>query len=254
MAASEHLKDLKAVWGDSCHAMWVELLCIGMAESYVVTKYADIPEGLSIHDMFYAPELKGRINGLTRDTFLERSPGYRHAVIANRIVILSASFEAYFTSFLDAYIASRGKLFDAAAAKRTAEGDKLFGEVRKTRGLVPRIQTFSIMTGSGVKTIEPLLSYLNDVYTLRNVLAHRAGLMDETASQALTNIRIAPGERIILSAEKLIELAAPVMEIADFLDRKTVSEYDNSTGKHRPEVVAETARRRPIKVRPSQRP
>lgn len=102
MSDSDHLKDLKAVWGDSCHAMWVELLCISMAESHVVAHYKDIPHNTSIQDLFYAPDLKGRINGLTRDIFLERAAGYRHAVVTNRIVILSASFEAYFSTFLDA--------------------------------------------------------------------------------------------------------------------------------------------------------
>jgi hypothetical protein len=79
--------------------MWAELLCIAMAESHVIANYKDISPEASIHDMFYVPELEGRINALTRDAFLERSPGYRQAVVTNRIVILSAGFEAYFTSF-----------------------------------------------------------------------------------------------------------------------------------------------------------
>ncbi|AYV45100.1 hypothetical protein CFHF_04240 [Caulobacter flavus] len=253
MAYSEHLKDLKAVWGDSCHAMWAELLCIAMAESHVVSNYKDIPASKSIDEMFYAPELRGRINALTRDTFLERTPSYRHAVVTNRIVILSASFEAYFSSFLDAYIQSRAKLFDAAIGSRTPAGDKLYGEVRKVRGLVQRIQAFSEHTGSGIKKIEPYLSYLGDVYTLRNVLAHRAGLVDDHASRELVNVRIASGEKVILSPAVLIDLAAPVMSIADLLDRKIVSEYDPSTGRHRPEHIAETGRRRPPKIRPSRK-
>ena len=253
MAASDNLNALKAVWGDSCHSMWAELLCIAMAESHVVANYKDISPGTSIHDMFYVPELKDRINALTRDVFLERAPGYRQAVVTNRIVILSASFEAYFTSFLDAYIANRRRLFDEATSQRTAAGDKLFGDVRKARGLVQRIRTFSDSTGAGIKTIESSLTYLDDVYTLRNVLAHRAGVVDQLASQSLTNIHFAPGEKVILRPATLIEFAAPVMKIADFLDRKTVSEYDNSTGRHRPAVVAEMARRRPTKIRPSRR-
>jgi hypothetical protein len=232
--------------------MWAELLCIVIAESHVIANYKDISPEVSINDIFYVPELKGRINALTRDAFLERSPGYRQAVVTNRIVILSASFEAYFTGFLDAYIANRSKLFDLITGQRTTEGDKLYGEVRKTRGLVQRIRTFSDLTGSGIKTVEPLLTSLNDVYTLRNVLAHRAGVVDQVASQSLVHITIAPGEKIMLSPEALInKLAAPVMKIADFLDRKIVSEYDSATGRHRTEFVAETARRRPPKVRRS---
>jgi hypothetical protein len=253
MAASGHLKSLRTLWGDSCHAMWVELLCVAMAESHVVSNYANISPKTSIHEMFYAPELKDRIKDLTRDVFLKRSPGYRHSIVTNRIVILSASFEAYFNSFVDAYIANRSKLSDSTTGQRTAVGDKLFGEVRKTRGLVDRIRTFAELTKSGIKTIEPLLSYLNDVYTLRNVLAHRAGVVDQTASQALVNISIASGDNLILSPNTLVELAAPVIKIAEFLDRKIISEYDNSIGAHRPDLVAERLKRNPPKIRRSSR-
>lgn len=116
-----------------------------------------------------------------------------------------------------------------------------------------RIQAFADMTNSGIKTINPLLSYLSDFYFLRDILAHRAGLVDQFASQSLVNLSIAPGEKIILSPSALIELAAPVIKIAEFIDRKTISEHDPSTGQHRPEVLAEIARRRPKKTRPSQR-
>ncbi len=253
MPSSDHLRALKALWGDSCHGIWAELLCVAVAESHVITNYADISPGASIHNMFYAPDLKSRINNLTRDVFLERSSSYRQTIVTNRIVILSASFEAFFTSFLDAYIANRTKLFNTAANKRTADGDKLYGDVRKARGLVERIRVFAELTGSGIKTLEPLLNYLDDVYTLRNVLAHRAGVIDQFASNSLINIRIAPGEKVVLSPAILIELAAPVIKIAEFLDRKIVSEYDNSTGAHRPAAVADNIRRSQPKVRSSRR-
>ena len=42
MSPSDHLKSLKAVWGNSCHAMWAELLCISVAESHVIANYKDI--------------------------------------------------------------------------------------------------------------------------------------------------------------------------------------------------------------------
>lgn len=234
--------------------MWAELLCIAIAESHVVANYKDISAKASIHEMFYAPELKRRINALTRDVFLERAPGYRHAVVTNRIIILSAAFEAYFNSFLDAYISNRSKLFDFTTNQRTAQGDKLFGEIRKTRGLVQRIRNFADLTGSKIKSIEPLLDHLTDVYILRNVLAHQAGIVDQIASQSLVNFRFAPGEKVVLNPETLIMLASRVMKIADLLDPKTVSEYDNSIGAHRPVVVAEALRRRSLKVRRPKRP
>jgi hypothetical protein len=231
--------------------MWAELLCISMAESHVVSNYKEISPTTSIHELFYAPELTGRINALTRDVFLKNSASYRHAVVTSRIVILSAAFEAYFISFLDAYINNRSKLFDSTANQRTTEGNKLFGEIRSARGLEQRIRTFAGLTGSKIKTIEPLLVHLNEVYTMRNVLAHRAGIVDPFAAQSLVNFGFTPGAKIVLSPDALIRLAAHVMKIADLLDRKTVSEYDNSTGAHRPAVAAEALRRRPPKLRPS---
>lgn len=250
--ASEHLKGLRSIWGDSCHGMWAELLCITMAESHVVANYRSFSDDVSIQDCFHAPELKGRINALTRDAFLLRTPGYRQAVVTNRVVILSAAFESYFISFLDAYIASRQKFNDPATGK-TAAGNKLYGDVLKARGLVPRILTFSELTGSGIKTIEPKLTYLNDVYLLRNVLAHGAGEVDKYTSSTLSNVQFDPGRQIVLSADDLITLAKPVMEIAEFLDRKIISEFDASTGKHRPEVVAAAARKNPPRPRPEKR-
>ena len=102
----------------------------------------------SIHELFYAPELNGRISALTRDVFLENVATYRHSVVTNRIVILSAAFEAYFKSFLDAYIANRRKLSDPVTQEKTVHGNKLFGEIRRTRGLVQRVQKFAEMTNS----------------------------------------------------------------------------------------------------------
>ena len=92
MADSEHLKDFKAVWGDSCQSMWAELLALSIAETHVVTNYAAMPADRLLTDMFYVPKLKGRLEDLRRDTYLARLPLYRQAVITNRLVVLSASF------------------------------------------------------------------------------------------------------------------------------------------------------------------
>ena len=96
-----------------------------------------------------------------------------------------------------------------------------------------------------------MLSHLMDVYTLRNVIAHQAGIVDEAASRAFIHFNFAPSARVILSPEVLVKLAAHVIKIADLLDPKTISEYDNTLGAHRPAVVAETRKRRPPKIRPS---
>lgn len=220
MADSELLKDFKAVWGDSCQSMWAELLSITMAQSYVVTNYKDLPKDMLLTDMFYTPELQNRLRDLRRDTFLERVSIYQQRVITNRIVILSASFETYFSRFLDVYIANKPKFYDQANSCRTAAGNKLYGDVMKIRGLSERIIKFGELAPSKIKSIVKLLSYLDDVYMLRNVLAHRAGLVDAHAASTFTHVRFSEGERVILTSENLLELAAPVVRIAQNLDAK----------------------------------
>jgi hypothetical protein len=64
------------------------------------------------------------------------------------------------------------------------------------------------------------LSYLEDVYMLRNVLAHRAGLVDAHAAATLKHVKAGAGERISITTDQLLELAAPVIKIAEALDQK----------------------------------
>lgn len=142
MAVSEHLKDFKAVWGDSCQSMWAELLALSMAESYVLSNYADISAERLLTDMFHVPKLRGRLQDLRKDTFLSRVAIYRQAVITNRLVVLSASFETYLSNFLDAFVQTKPKFWDKTAGSRTADGDKFLGEVVKVRGLSPRLRKF----------------------------------------------------------------------------------------------------------------
>lgn len=220
MADTEYLKDFKTVWGDSCQSMWAELLALSIAESHVVSNYAAIPEECLLTDMFYAPNLRGRLRDLTRDTYLERVPTYRQSVISNRLVVLSATFEIYFSSFLDAFIKTKPKFWDEVAKARTSEGNKFSGEILKIRGLGARILKFGELAPSKIKSIEAQLSYLEDVYMLRNVLAHRAGLVDASAAAVLKHVKVSTGERITITTEQLLLLAAPVVKIAEALDKK----------------------------------
>ena len=220
MADSEHLKDFKAVWGDSCQSMWAELLALSIAETHVVTNYAAMPADRLLTDMFYVPKLKGRLEDLRRDTYLARLPLYRQAVITNRLVVLSASFETYLSNFLDAFVKTKPKFWDKATASRTSDGDKFFGEVIKVRGLGQKLIKFGALAPSKIKSIEARLSYLEDVYLLRNVLAHRAGLIDPGAIAMLKHVKIAAGERVSITTDQLLELAAPVVKIAEALDQK----------------------------------
>lgn len=220
MADSEHLKDFKAVWGDSCQSMWAELLALSIAESHVVSNYAAMPADRLLTDMFYVPRLRGRLEDLRRDTYLARLPLYRQAMITNRLVVLSASFETYLSNFLDAFIKTKPKYWDKAAAVRTPAGDKFFGEVIKIRGLGQRLVKFGELAPSKIKSIETRLSYLEDVYMLRNVLAHRAGLIDANAIAVLKHVKVVVGERVSITTDQLLELAAPVVKIAEALDQK----------------------------------
>ncbi|MFC7053843.1 hypothetical protein ACFQI3_14215 [Hansschlegelia quercus] len=232
MVASEALKDLKSVWGDSCHSMWVELLCVSISEATIFSSYPVIDKKRALSDFFYAPALSSRLKNFTKDEFLGRTHLYRTSIITNRVVIISASFELYFSRFLDLYIENRSKYFDQKSRVRTQRGDKLYGDVSKVRGLVSRVNQFSDLTGSGIKTINDSLGSLDEIYTLRNVLAHRAGIIDDAAAKKLKKLSFKIGDKIVLTPDELISLVAPVIVVAEFLDRKIVSEYDNSIGRH----------------------
>ncbi|POF85728.1 hypothetical protein [Pseudomonas putida] len=218
MPDSQHLKNFKAVWGDSCQSMWAEILSITMAESYIISNYSDIPAGQLIAERFYAPELNDRLRDLTRSTFLERVDLYKEKVITNRAVILSAVFETYFSDFLDTYIKSKPKLFDKSSDSRTDSGNKFYGTIKKERGLSNRILKFAEIAPAKIKSITPLLTYLDDIYNLRNIIAHNAGLVSTTEN--FSHVDFSAGSRIVLTSEKLLELAAPVVKIAEKLDEK----------------------------------
>ncbi|MDD5389171.1 MAG: hypothetical protein PHD37_07485 [Gallionellaceae bacterium] len=220
MPDSEYLKDFKAVWGDSCQSMWAELLSITVTESFVTTNYNTLLPDRLLTDMFYIPGIRGRLDDVKKDTFLQRASIYKQAIITNRIVVLSASFETYFANFLDAFIRSKPKLFDPATSARTDAGNKLYGEIIKIRGLGERISKFGELAPAKIRYVIPRLTYLADVYTLRNVLAHRAGAIDVHAATDLKHLSFNGGDRVKLTTDQLLQLAKPVLEIASSLDKK----------------------------------
>ena len=220
MADSENLKDLKVVWGDSCQSMWAELLALSIAESHVISNYAQIPSERLLTDMFYVPKLDGRLGDLRRDTFLERVNIYRQSVITNRLVVLSASFESYLSQFIDTYAKKKPKFWDSSKSDYTTEGNKFITNIRQTRGLDKRILKFGELAPSKIRSIVPRLTYLVDVYMLRNILAHRAGFVDDSAAEALAHVKIPAGERVTITTDQLLELAVQVIKIAEALDKK----------------------------------
>lgn len=66
-----------------------------------------------------------------------------------------------------------------------------------------------------IKSIETRLSYLEDVYMLRNVLTHCAGLIEAGASAVLKHVKVVTGERVSIATDQLLELATPVIKIAE---------------------------------------
>ncbi|WP_454919282.1 hypothetical protein [Xanthobacter sediminis] len=222
MADSEHLRDLKTVWGDSCHSMWAELLSISIAENTVRGRYAEISKLISLDEFSYAPDVRGRLGVLTKDSYLSRVSKYKDAVITNRLIILSASFELYLYNFVETYLAVRPKFYDQSLGKRTTVGDKIYGEVMKVRGLSARIAKMAEEVPFLIKSLAVGLEYVNDVYMLRNVLAHRAGLVDAHAASSLKHISFRRGDRVVITPEQLMNLAVPVIGVAEALDRKLV--------------------------------
>lgn len=55
---------------------------------------------------------------------------------------------------------------------------------------------------------------------LRNVLAHRAGLIDAGAIAVLKHVKVVAGDRVSITTDQLLELATPVIKIAEALDQK----------------------------------
>lgn len=119
------------------------VLSISIAESFVISNYRSLSATQLLTEMFYCPNIQGRMRDTRKDTFLSRTDTYRQAVIKNRIVVLSASFETYFGNFLEAFIKSKTNLYDVVAVARKPAGDKLYGEVMKIRGLSERINKFA---------------------------------------------------------------------------------------------------------------
>ncbi len=191
-----------------------------MSEIYLLANYKDLPGDTPLTSLFYAPTVKGRLDSLTKDMFLERANRYKEAIITNRVIILSAAFETYLSNFFDKYIMDRPKFFDTSTNQKTPAGNKIHGEIFKVRGLSQRIDKFAELAPSKILSIIPLYSYINDVYTMRNVLAHRAGLIDAHAASTLTNVAFSTGQRIKLSADDLLKLAAPIFKVAEALDKK----------------------------------
>lgn len=218
--ASTQLVTLKRTWRDACHTMWIQLLTLRFVEGHIQGNFRDIPPGIPLSTQCWCPESNGRVDDVSRDVYLQRLPDYLQYGITLRVVLLSAAFEEYFKGFLATYLASRSKYWDRTTSARTAAGDKVWGDVMKQRGPVKRIETFADLTGAGIKKVRPLLRTLGDVYMMRNIVAHSAGIVDAAAAAAIKCRTYVPGRPLTLDTGQLIELASSVLLLAELLDSK----------------------------------
>jgi hypothetical protein len=68
-----------------------------------------------------------------------------------------------------------------------------------------------------IKSLNASLEYVDDVYMLRNVLAHRAGQVDDYAARSIKHISFRPGDRVVMTAQQMMTLAAPIIKVAEAL-------------------------------------
>jgi hypothetical protein len=217
--ATENLKAFKATWAHACKTMWFEVTALRHLEGRLLGNYASIGRDVLLTDMIYAPEARGRIDDGTRDFFLEKVEEFIGEVTLLRVVLLSAAFEVFFDGFVDGYLKARPKFFTGGA--RTKDGNKVAGEVQQARGIIQRIEKFFEWTGAKGRSIQPHLNALSDVYVLRNVVAHRAGICDPRAATSLKTMKHTAGERLRLSPTQLVtELAPPCIKAAEDLDKR----------------------------------
>ncbi len=173
-------------------------------------------------DYIYAPECNGRIDDSTKDFVLLNANSYIEYDVTLRLVLLSAAFETYFSEFLDSYLKGRAKYY--ASGARTAQGNKLWGDVMKVRGLSERVQEFSNLANAKIKKVSPDLTQLRDVYLIRNVIAHDGGVCDAFSAGEIKCIKVETGTRISLTPIELVgQLAPACIRIAESLDAKLIT-------------------------------
>lgn len=218
MPASRALKNFKTLWADACKSMWLEVAALRHLEATLRGDYAKISAGAVLTDWIYAPECRNRI-GDTKDVVLEQIPRFITSAATSRIVLLAAGFEAYFEEFLEEYLKHRAKYFSSNAL--TSAGNKSKGEIIKCRGPVARIDALATWTTAKIATIQPDLPILNDVYLLRNTLAHDAGIVDARTASEVKSVPVIAGQPLRVTTENLVSvLAPPIRRIAEALDDK----------------------------------
>ncbi len=219
MSASQHLKNLKILWASTNHAMWVQILALRQTNAYVVGQFDRLTDA-NMTDYVHAPECATRLQGFSKRKYAAELESVIEDAVTTRLVLLSAAFEMYFADFLEAWLQRRSKYFDEATGERTPAGNKLSGEVLKVRGMVPRVEKFAELTGARIVRLKTYFDDLADVYEIRNIIAHRAGIADLWAAGNVKGMVVTADKPVVLTPQRLIDYAASVIKIAEGLDSK----------------------------------
>lgn len=216
---STALKNFKSLWAHACKSMWIEIAALRHLQSSILGQYASIPNNAVLTDWIYAPECRSRIDDTKKDFVLDKMPLLISSVATSRIVLLSAGFESYFDEFLQSYLRNRPKFFKDGSF--TKDGDKAMGEILKCKGPVRRIEAMPLWTTAKIATIRQFLPALDEVYTLRNSIAHDAGIADSYTATKIKLLPLLAGQPIMATPIDIIEkMAPPIQKTAEFLDKK----------------------------------
>lgn len=215
---SAHLKHFRQLWGSTCNGMWHEIAAIYALETHLRYTYGTTGPEAPITRVTYAPGCEGRLNHSIAAS-LKRLPALIDEAVMLRVVMLSAGFEAYFEEFLGSFLRNRKKYYAAGAL--TTDGNRVQGNVRKCAGPKARVLAFGAETGAGIKEILPQLGVVQEMYALRNCLAHDAGICDAGTKAQVTVVPVQVGRPLRVEPEFLVTtLAEPCIRTAEVLDRK----------------------------------
>lgn len=211
----------KKTWGETCHTMWIEILGVHALHGLIHGRYSEIPNNVKLTEIVYAPECRGRLNDITKDRFLERFHEYRSSAVSYRVVLLSSAFEDFARDFFLAYLQARKK-YSAPSGELNDAGNEALDKINKRRGLVGKLEEFSKQTQAKLSGVKAALPVLDEVYALRNIIAHQAGVVEERQEPFLKISALREGQRVSLAPDFLTTvLAPPVIQIAEFLDAKS---------------------------------
>ncbi len=218
MTESTNLKKLKIIWGQACNTMWLEIAATRTMEAKVKSDWHKIDERKILSDFYFVGESRGRIRDCTKKYYLENLDGVINYMATIRIVMLSAAFESFWDGFLDDFINSKSRY--CSNGIRNDRGNKVYGEIQKSKGMRGKLERWSDITQTRIESIKPHLDMLNDVYMARNIIAHDAGVIEKEYVNTLKFKQFNIGDALTVKPNELLTMANSVINIAEILDGK----------------------------------